>query len=365
MTQTGRNLHVLVLVGGSGLSTMVECALGRARYEERVPDEIHLVGAPDALTQLHRQLSSDAGGRNRLVDVCAKLGISRDDVLLNRRTIHAIRPGEAPLLADEAEWMFQLLRQLGDEGSRELTVVIAHDAAALGVLAHAAMQLVARPHDRLFVEIHAVRPSNKSRGDDGPVRWSCAEVPLLLRQRDDAPVAHYMEAVDTRRMERQRLESPDPLRIDVRRRSVVVGRTTVPLPAMQFFWLYYLASSAGERFPLLEISTALSSPRRPSPVFVQKLPGGSTRSFPADLQRAFGRLFPNANDKFDAMFFRSCGPHPGLPSTISKINAALRKALGRGAPPYLIKGGRGSGGYRVMLPTNFIHIVEDSGGSRA
>ena len=357
MTQTARNLHVLVLVGGAGLPTMVECALGRARDEERVPDEIHLVGAPDALTQLQRQLLNDAAGRNRLADACARLGISRDDILLNRRTMHAVPPGEVPLLAEEAEWMFQLLRQLGDEGRRELTVVIAHDAAALGVLAHAAMQLVARPHDRLFVEVEASR-SRRRKSCDVISRWRGAEVPLLLRDRDGAPVAHYMEAVDARRVERQRLESPDPLRIDLRRRTVAIGRTAVRFPAMQFFWLYYLAALPGERFPLAEISTALSSSRRPSPVFVQKLAGGAMRTFPADLQRAFARVFPLGIDKFEAMFARSCGPHPGLPSTISKINAALRKALGRGAAPYLIKGGRGSGGYRVTLPANFIQIVE-------
>jgi hypothetical protein len=54
---------------------------------------------------------------------------------------------------------------------------------------------------------------------------------------------------------------------------------------------------------------------------------------------------------------RSCGPHPGLPSTISKINAALRRALGRGAAPYLIQGGRGAGGYRLTLPASGIQIV--------
>jgi hypothetical protein len=54
---------------------------------------------------------------------------------------------------------------------------------------------------------------------------------------------------------------------------------------------------------------------------------------------------------------RACGPQPGLPSTISKINAALRRALGRGAGPYLIEGGRGTGGYRITLPASAIQIV--------
>jgi hypothetical protein len=137
----------------------------------------------------------------------------------------------------------------------------------------------------------------------------------------------------------------------------VVGETVVTLPAMQFFWMYCLASTTGERIPLAELTGAFASGRRQPVPMTQKLPDGRVRVFPADLQRAFVQLFPMAADKFDAMYLRSCGPQPGLPSTISKINAALRRALGRGAAPYLIQGGRGAGGYRLTLPASGIQIV--------
>ena len=357
MTETPRPLHILVLVASNQGAAMVECALAQARAHERVPDEIHIVASPECVAHVHRELLADGNGATRFVAVCSQLGVARDEILLNQRTLHAVRT-DAQVLADAAERLFQLFRQLGSGRHREVTVVVARDAAALGVLAHAAMQIVGRPEDRFFVEVERAPSSRRSRRELSDGGWRCAEVPLLLWHRDDAPVAHYMDAVGAQRVERQRLERPDPLRLDLRQRRVMIGATDVPMPAMQFFWLYYLAASPGERFPLLEISTALSASRRPSPVFTQKLSSGTTRSFPADLQRAFGRVFPHAQDKFDAMFLRSCGPHPGLPSTISKINAALRRALGRGAAPYLIKGGRGNGGYRVTLDRSFIQIVE-------
>ena len=287
--------------------------------------------------------------------MCEALGFHRDEILFNQRTLHAVEASASGSLAESIERMFQLLRQLSYGGRNELTVLVEDGPTALGVLAHAVMQVVAHPCDRFFVQVDTA-PSREPSAQSAALHY--AEVPLLLRDVGAQPVAHYMDAVAVRRTERQRLETPDPLRLDLRRRSLVVGGTEIRLPATQFFWMYYLAASAGERFPLLEISTALSSPKRPMAPLTQKLSDGRARVFPDDLKRAYVRVFPQAADKFDAMFQRSCGPHPGLPSTISKINAALRRALGRGARPYLIQGGRGAGGYRVTLCRSSIHSVE-------
>lgn len=346
--------HVFVLVGGERIAATLERALVQACRQQRLPDEIHVVAVSAHLERFRRHLLR-TGLNTRFATLCSRLGIRRDDILLNERTLHALEVDRTDVLAEAAERLYQVLRRVSLDGLNEMTVLVARDAAALGVLAHAAMQVVARPFDRFFVETgHGGRPATRRTLTK---RVECAEVPLLLWDAEE-PVAHYMDAVTARRTERQRLEQPDPMRLDVRRRTVTIGGTEIRLPAMQFFWLYYLASSTGERLPLLEISIALSSSKRPHPVYVQKLCGGHTRAFPADLQRAFARLFPHGADRFDAMFLRSCGPQPGLPSTISKINAALRKALGRGAGPYLIQGGRGAGGYRVALRSSFIHVVE-------
>jgi hypothetical protein len=356
MADSSRPLHVLVLVGGERLAHVLESALSHACRQQRLPDEIHVMAPPPHLDRFRRELLRD-GEQTRFATLCGRLGVRRDEILLNQRTLHAFELPRNGLLSEAAERVFELLRHISHGRRSEVTVLVTTDAGALGVLAHAAMQVVARPFDRFFVATGTGTRGRNSRKTTPP-RVECAEVPLLLSEADAMTVNHYMDAVAARRTERQRLEQPDPLRLDLRGRTVTIGRTEIRLPAMQFFWLYYLATSAGERFPLSEISSALTSPRTSLPIFVQKLAGGHTRAFPAHLLRAFMRVFPHGTDKFAAMFQRSCGPQPGLPSTISKINAVLRRALGRGAEPYLIKGGRGAGGYRVTLSNTSIHIVE-------
>jgi hypothetical protein len=75
------------------------------------------------------------------------------------------------------------------------------------------------------------------------------------------------------------------------------------------------------------------------------------------IRRVFATLFPEAVDEFPVVFKRACGPTPGLPSIIAKLNASLKRALGAGAEPYLIAGGRGAGGYRLTLPPAQIRLM--------
>jgi hypothetical protein len=233
-----------------------------------------------------------------------------------------------------------------------LTVIVAEDAGARGHLLHACLQIAGHVSDRLLLEVPLPSDTRRSDADD---ECQHVEVPLLLWPANDPPPSTFAEAVQRRRTDRRRIANPDVLTLDRRNRVVAVGETTFTLPAMQFFWLHNLAASAGERFPLAELSLHATSrgPRH----LVQKLSDGRLRTFPADLQRAFAQMFPMAADKFDAMYQRACGMDPGLPSTISKINAAFRRALGPGAGPYLIQGGRGAGGYSLRLPASAIRIV--------
>jgi hypothetical protein len=284
--------------------------------------------------------------------------LSRDEILFNQRTLHALDEQAVADGSSGADCVLALLRQLSSSDDVALTVVVCEDAGPAGHFLHAALHVAGRIPDRLLVDTSM--PPARSKGPKASRNGKGTphlELPLLLWPANE-PVPHtYAEAVQRRRIERRRIAKPDVLRLDVRRRTLVVGETVVTLPAMQFFWMCYLASTSGERFPLAELSGAFASGRRQPVPMTQKLPDGRVRMFPADLQRAFVQLFPMAADKFDAMYLRSCGPQPGLPSTISKINAALRRALGRGAAPYLIQGGRGAGGYRLTLPASGIQIV--------
>ena len=324
----------------------------RLRDEQRIPHEIHVVASRERLAELQRDLLGGGRGAAQFAEACAAAGFPRDEILFNQRTLHGVGgDGDCGAEADRA---VAVLRQLVSSDDSSLSVIVCEDAGASGYLLQAALQIVGRLQDRLLIDASLLRPQRK--GTNARANGHL-ELPLLLWPANEPAPQTYGEAVKRRRTERLRIARPDVLRLDVRRRTVAVGETMVTLPAMQFFWMYYLASTTGERFPLAELSGALASARRQPAQLTQKLPDGRVRVFPADLQRAFVQLFPMAADKFEAMYLRACGPHPGLPSTISKVNAALRRALGRGAEPYLIQGGRGAGGYRLALPSSGVQIV--------
>jgi hypothetical protein len=354
LTDPRRPSHILVIAPGQEPAAMVERAVASLGKERRMPDEIRVIAGRRQLAEIRRVLLSATGGR-RFAALCTQAGFVRDEILINQRTLHPLDTNGDEDCTAIADWLLDLLRRLSSSEDASLTVAVAEDAGLAGYLLHCCLQVVGRSSDRLviFTTGAASRgPGARSR----PSGWRQVEIPLLLWPATEPVPATYAEAVAARRSERRRAASREVLRLDRRRRTVAFGETSLTLPPMQFFWLYYLASTPGERFPLAELTARFGAGKRHQP-FVQKLSDGRLRSFPGDLQRVFKQLFPYSTDKFDAMYQRACGPNPGLPSTISKINAALRRAFGRGVGPYLIESGRGAGGYRITLPASAIQII--------
>jgi hypothetical protein len=354
MTDPRRQSHLLVVAPGQDPAAMVERVVARLGEERRMPDEVRVIAGRRQLTEIRRVLLTAAGAR-RFAALCAQAGFARDEILFNQRTLHPLDTNEDEDGAAIADRLLDLLRRLSSSEDASLTIAVAEDAGLAGYLLHCCLQVVGRSSDRLVI-FTTGEASRRPGAGSRPSGSRQIEIPLLLWPATEPVPATYAEAVVARRSERRRAASRDVLRLDRRRRTVAFGETSVTLPPMQFFWLYYLASTPGERFPLAELTARFGNGKRYRP-FVQKLSDGRLRSFPADLQGVFLQLFPHAADKFDAMYSRACGPDPGLPSTISKINAALRRALGRGVGPYLIESGRGAGGYRITLPASAIQIV--------
>lgn len=342
------DLHILVIAPGARPRETLARALSALGSDGRAPHEVHVIASQTRLEAVRRDFLL-GGATGRFAALCAAAGFARDEILFNHRTLHSLDVDSTPDCNGGASRVLDLLRSVASSSRTSVTVVVAEDAGAAGHLLHACLQIVGRVSDRLLLDVSTGRPARGRTRDTSGASSHQIEIPLLLWPADEPQPSTYAEAVERRRTERRRVAQPEPLRLDVRRRLVSVGETTMTLPAMQFFWLYYLASTPGERFPLAELSSLASGGKHPAH-FTQKLRDGRVRVFPADLQRAFAQIFPMGTDKFEAMFRRSCGVHPGLPSTISKINAALRRALGRGAGPYLIQGGRGAGGYRLTVP---------------
>lgn len=302
MVDKRQSSHILVLAPGERPADMLECALARLGAEGSLPHEIRLFTTTERMGQVQRDLLTPSAAR-RLAAACERAGFPRDEILFNQRTVHVLDVGEGEC-ESRADQLLDLLRRLCHSDDGCLTVVLAEDAGAPGHLLQACLQVVGRRADRLWIELPRAVSARHQEAEAGQCRY--LEIPLLLWPATEPMPASYAEAVEVRRRERRRLARPDVLRLDRRRRTVWVGETSLTLPAMQFFWLYYLAQSPGERFPLAEITVGTDSGNA-HPVLTQRLSDGRVRAFPADLRRVFVQLFPHAADKFDAMYARACG----------------------------------------------------------
>jgi hypothetical protein len=322
-------------------------------------DELHVLTSADDTDRLAAVLLKP-GTAAALADRCRRLGIAKTDILFGRRTIHAIGGAATPdRIADDA---LNILRTLCEDARNEVTVVASSDAGALGILAHAALQLVGRLADRFFVlDVRAPagdgsgpRPNRDGRG----ARPALLAVETILADRPAPPNQSYHDLAAARRLLRRRLSQPGLIVLNGKRRVVRIDDVELSLPRLQFFWLYCLATLAPQALPLRELSANVAVDADGRIAVASRHPQqANLEALVRHLKRVFVTLFPEAAEEFPFVFKRACGPAPGLPSAIAKLNGHFKRALGPGAEPYLIAGGRGAGGYRLTLPPAQIKLV--------
>jgi hypothetical protein len=182
-------------------------------------------------------------------------------------------------------------------------------------------------------------------------------MPTVLAPQPVESVHTFQQLADARRLARQRLASPGTVVFIGRRRVVHIDDVEVTFPRLQFFWLFVLATLAPDSFPLKALTGGFHVDTRGRVSIVgTPVDRATLETLTATLERIFVTLFPGADDDFPRVLKHACGPSPGLPSIIAKINARLKQALGIGATPYLVTGGRGVEGYRLTLPAASITI---------
>jgi hypothetical protein len=243
-----------------------------------------------------------------------------------------------------------------------VTVVASSEAGMVGILAHSALQLVGKPTDRFCIldvgPRTRVGPKRRRQGKDRVSRPTLSEVPTILAERPVPPGLSYSELARSRRVARQRLFQPGMLTLDGRRRAIRVDDVELPVPRLQFFWMFCLATLAPQPLPLRLLCGNFEIEADGRMTIASEHPQRMHLEMLArHIKGVFVALFPEASDQFPLVFKRACGPTPGLPSVIAKLNAHLKRALGVGAEPYLIAGGRGTVGYRLTLPPAQIKLV--------
>jgi hypothetical protein len=270
----------------------------------------------------------------------------------------ALQPVQAPgmiqILGDSggprsiADDALKTLGKLCDNSMTEVTVVAASDAGVVGILAHSVLELVGKPMDRFLVL--DVRPPAKA--------GSLFEVPTILAERPLPSIPSYQELAASRRLARRRLLEPEMLVLDGARLTIGIDDIVLPVPRLQFFWMFCLATLAPKAFPLHVLCGNFQIEADGRITVVSEHPQrGHVAMLIQHIKRVFITLFPEAADDFPSVFKRACGPTPGLPSVIAKLNAHVKRALGAGADRYLVSGGRRGGGYRLTLLPTQIKLV--------
>jgi hypothetical protein len=354
-----RTFRVLVVAPGANPTVVYDALTAVATIDRRCVDEVHVLTSADTVDRLSAALLKP-GMPSALANRCRRLGIETADIVLGRRAIHGLgSSGKPGSIADD---VLDTLRQLCGDPVNEVTVVASSEAGVVGVLAHSALQLVGELAARFFVldvgPTAEVGSEHRRPGRARMPRPTLSEVPIILAERPMKPGQSYTELVTSRRLARRRLFQPGKLTLDGRRRAIRIDDVELPVPRLQFFWMFCLATLAPKALPLRllcgnfdvqadgRITIAAEHPQR-----------AQLEAHARHIKRVFVTLFPEAADEFPLLFKRACGPTPGLPSAIAKLNAHLKRALGVGAEPYLIAGGRGSGGYRLTLLPAQIELV--------
>jgi len=354
-----RTNRVLVVAPGETPAVVHEAVTAVAANDRICCDELHVLTSSDRAERL-RAVLLKSGTASALADRCRRLGIAKADILFGQRTIHTLGGSGTPgSIADDA---LRTLGKLCGDSMTEVTVVVSSDAGVVGILAHSALQLVGGHRDRFFVldvgpmAGDATKPHRRRAGRRS--RPALYEVQTILAERPVPPIQSYSELAASRRVARRRLSQPGALLMDGRRRAVEIDDVVLAVPRLQFFWLFCLGTLAPKALPLRALCGNVNVGTDGSIAVASKHPQRADLEVVArHLGRVFAVLFPEVADEFPSVFRRACGPSPGLPSVIAKLNAHLKRALGGGAEPYLIAGGRGAGGYRLTLPPAQIELV--------
>jgi hypothetical protein len=344
-----RVFRVLVVAPGSSPVAVTDALTALVTHDRHAVDELHVL-VPTAAVERLRDTLLGAPFASALTGLCQRLGIARSDMLFGRRTIHSLGgPERTHTATSQADDVLETIQTLCRDNLNEVTIVAALDAGSTGVLAHSALQLVGRPSDRFFMLEHV----SKRRAR----RPLLEELPMVLAERALSAGQRYQDVAASRQRARRRLTEPGVFRLNARRRALLIDDVVVSLPRLQFFWMFCLATFAPRHLPHRILSGHFDvdahgriavAPHHPQRAEIEAVI--------AHLRRIFVTLFPDAPDEFAMVFSRACGAAPGLPSIIAKLNANLKRSLGIGAAPYLIAGGRGAPGYRLIVPPQRIKL---------
>src|SRR6202171_5144129 len=246
-----RTFRVLVVAPGANPAVVHDAVTAIAASDHRSVDELHVLASADATDRLGAALLRP-GTASALADRCRRLGIAQTDIVFSRRAIHGLGGSGTP--SSIADDVLDTLRKLCGDTMNEVTGVASSEAGVVGILAHSALQLVGQLPARFFVldvgPTAEVGSEHRRPGRAPMPRPTLSEVPIILAERPMKPSQSYTELVTSRRLVRRRLFQPGTLTLDGRRRAIRIDDVELPVPRLQFFWMFCLATLAPKALPL-------------------------------------------------------------------------------------------------------------------
>ena len=342
MSAESRTFRVLVVAPGADPAVVLDAVTAIAASDCRCVDELHVLASVDAADRLRAALLKP-GVTSALADRFKQLGIAQAHIVFSRRTIHGLgRFGTSGSIADD---VLDTLQKLCGDMMNDVTVVASSNAGVVGILTHSALQLVGKPTDRFFVlpvgprTRAASKPRrHREHGASGPL---LLEVPAILAERPMLPIHSYTELAAARRLARQRLSQPGILTLDGRRRAIRIDDVELPVPRLQFFWMFCLATLAPQALRFFLWGGMLTT--KPTDKHHSPPPPNAPPNIFSPTKKGFLPPFPNPPRQFPLF-----GPPPPRPTPSHRCNVTQPKvginSWGGGG------GGRG-GGFARPHPT--------------
>jgi hypothetical protein len=246
-----------------------------------------------------------ANGRRRsnLAKACIAAGGQPGDVRFAPDHVMVIDPVTgrgADCVASTADWLARVMQTLRNEHAG-IDVVCGHSGTVRALSALNALTATGTAGDRLFV----LRPGTKSR------RPTLVGIPFLPVNPGQAS-ARFSHLVTLRQREWQAVTAPAAIVIRPSQQLVHVGEVDVTLTPYGLFW--YTA--------------------------IGRLPAGavSRARVASEAKALFEALLPFHADEWERHVRLMFDPtRPGIAPMVSKVNGALRKALGAAAAPYEVR----------------------------
>lgn len=367
MSEERYERRVLLAVTGMSHQIVTETLWALMMEQDSVPTEVRVVTTERGRNLLVRNLLE--GPEARFKAFCDEYGLAGrirfepDDIIVIRdaegRPLDDIRTPEENRFA--ADMIVREVEAVCRDPKAQLHVSIAGGRKSMGFFAGYAMSLFGRAQDSVsHVLVSEAFESNRdfyyppkepqiivapdgSKLDTSEARVMLAEIPVV-RLRAGLPEA-LLEGVstfsDAVREAQQRISPILTMRVNLRKRRIWCGEKEVRLTPITFVVMAWMAKRSMEGLPAV----------RPGLAEVK------------DMLRLYGKAFPESPANFErasSALKRDEDVLPYVQEKRSLIHSALKKALGKGAEPYLIaaQGVKPQTAYGLTLPPSAIEWVE-------